>query len=153
MKMNPVDFVAARKRLLEAQVRMLDEAKSTVLRSGDFWSAGQFSRFNRCNREQLNDWQRNGQIFAIENEGEVYWPIYAFSQGEACPSKTMTTVLKIFGNTKSGWNLAFWFAGLNSFLDDERPQDLLETNPLGVIDAAKDELNGCRMRPLPWRAQ
>jgi hypothetical protein len=36
--------------------------------------------------------------------------------------------------------LAFWFAGLNSFLDDERPQDVLATDPESAIAAAKDEM-------------
>jgi hypothetical protein len=36
--------------------------------------------------------------------------------------------------------LAFWFAGLNSFLDDERPQDVLASDPESAIAAAKDEM-------------
>ena len=36
--------------------------------------------------------------------------------------------------------LAFWFSALNSFLDDERPQDVLATDPERVIAAAKDEM-------------
>jgi hypothetical protein len=52
----------------------------------------------------------------------------------------MADILKIFGDVKDGWGLAFWFAGLNSFLDDERPQDVLATDPERVIAAAKDEM-------------
>lgn len=52
----------------------------------------------------------------------------------------MAEILKIFGDAKDGWGLAFWFAGLNSFLDDERPQDVLATDPEQVIAAAKDEM-------------
>jgi hypothetical protein len=37
----------------------------------------------------------------------------------------MAEILRIFGDAKDGWGLAFWFAALNSFLDDERPQDVL----------------------------
>jgi hypothetical protein len=38
--------------------------------------------------------------------------------------------------------LAFWFAALNSFRDDERPQDALVIDPDRVIAAAKDEMAG-----------
>jgi hypothetical protein len=37
---------------------------------------------------------------------------------------------------------AFWFAGLSSYLDDRRPQDLLASDPDLVIAAAKDEVEG-----------
>jgi hypothetical protein len=43
---------------------------------------------------------------------------------------------------RSGWSIAFWFAGLNSFLDDGRPQDLLASKPEMVIAAARDEMEG-----------
>jgi hypothetical protein len=52
----------------------------------------------------------------------------------------MAEILNIFGDAKDGWGLAFWFAGLNSFLEDGRPQDVLATDPEQVIVAAKDEL-------------
>jgi hypothetical protein len=51
-------------------------------------------------------------------------------------------ILRVFGDTKDSWGLAFWFAGLNSFLDDQRPQDLLAADPERVIAAAKDEVEG-----------
>jgi hypothetical protein len=51
----------------------------------------------------------------------------------------MAEILKIFGEGKDGWGLAFWFAAVNSFLDDERPQDVLATAPERVIAAATDE--------------
>jgi len=52
----------------------------------------------------------------------------------------MAQILKIFGDAKEGWCLAFWFAALNSFLDDGRPQDVLAIDPERVIAAAKDEV-------------
>jgi hypothetical protein len=52
----------------------------------------------------------------------------------------MAEILKIFRAAKDGWSLAFWFAAVNSFLDDERPQDVLATDPDRVIAAANDEV-------------
>ncbi len=51
------------------------------------------------------------------------------------PRREMGEILDVFGDAKDGWGLAFWFAGLNSFLDDERPQDVMATDPERVIAA------------------
>jgi hypothetical protein len=45
---------------------------------------------------------------------------------------------------RSSWSIGFWFDGLNSFLDDRRPQDLLASKPEMVIAAARDEMEGLR---------
>jgi hypothetical protein len=37
--------------------------------------------------------------------------------------------------------MASWFIGLNSFLDDQRPADLLASEPEWVIEAAQDEVS------------
>ncbi len=140
--MNLSDLVGARKKAVEVQARMRAEARSIVLRDGCFLPTAQLSQIVGCSRAQLDDWQREGKIFSIKNDGEVYWPIYAFAQGEAQPGQAMETVLKIFGNTRSGWNLAFWFAAGNSYLDDVRPQDVLNVDPLSVVDATKEEIEG-----------
>ncbi|HUA97885.1 MAG TPA: hypothetical protein VMA34_06130 [Terracidiphilus sp.] len=46
----------------------------------------------------------------------------------------------IFGNAKDGWGPASWFAGLNSFLDDKRPQDVPACDLEGAIAAAREEM-------------
>ena len=135
---NPVD---ARKRAVEIQTRMLAEARSVVLREGGFLSTAQLSQIVGCGRAQLDSWQYEGKIFSIESDGEAYWPFYAFPEGQAQPGQAIEAVLKIFGNTKNGWNLAFWFAAGNSFLDDARPQDMLNVDPLGVVGAANEDID------------
>ena len=133
---------ATRASLIEEQARMLVDAKSAVLNSGDFVPTARLLQVAGCSRPQLDNWQRDGEIFAIEDGGEIYWPVYAFAHGQTHPSSAMAMVLKVFGNKKSGWSLALWFVGLNSFLNDKRPQDVLATNPRRVIDAAKDHIDG-----------
>ena len=58
------------------------------------------------------------------------------------PRKQIAEILRIFGEAKNGWGLAFWFAAVNSFPDDQRPQDVLAVDPDRVIAAAKDEVAG-----------
>jgi hypothetical protein len=130
-----------------AEARMMVEAKSTILRSGDFVPAGDIAKMagysSKNPSAQPNKWKRDGAIFAFQHKGIDYFPLYALNPVESYrPYKTLADVLKIFGESKSGWGVAFWFAGLNSFLDDQRPQDLLATRPDLVIAAAQDEADG-----------
>ena len=130
-----------------AEARMMVDARSTILRSGDFLPAGDIAKragYSPKNPSaQPNKWKRGGAIFAFQHKGIDYFPRYALDPVESYrPYKTLADVLKIFGETKSGWGAAFWFAGLNSFLDDQRPQDLLATRPDLVIAAAQDEVDG-----------
>jgi len=130
-----------------AQARMLIDAKSTILKSGDFIPAGEVSKlagYSQTNPSvQPNKWKRNRAIFAIELKGDDFFPLYALDPNDNYrPRKEVAEILSIFGDSKDGWGLAFWFAGLNSFLDDERPQDLLTVAPEQVLAAARDEIAG-----------
>jgi len=132
-----------------AQARMMVDAKSTILESGDFLPATEIASLAGYSAKnpsaQPNKWKKDGAIFAIQHKGNDYFPMYALDAEENYrPYKALAEVLRIFGETKTGWGIAFWFAGLNSFLDDRRPQDLLESEPDLVIAAAKDEVAGIR---------
>lgn len=126
------------------QARMLIEAKTAILNSGDFLPATEVARlagFSASNLSvQPNKWKRNREIFAIQHGRDDYLPLYGLDSGDHRPRKEMAEILNVFGDAKDGWGLAFWFAGLNSFLDDERPQDVLATDPDRVIAAARDEM-------------
>ncbi|HCT60919.1 hypothetical protein [Acidobacterium sp.] len=130
-----------------AQARMLVDAKATILRSGDFLPAGEIAKLagysDKNPSAQPNKWKKDGTIFAIRHKGVDYFPLYALDPDENYrPYKAVAKVLHVLGAAKTGWETAFWFAGLNSFLDDRRPQDLLASDPDNVIAAAKDEVEG-----------
>jgi hypothetical protein len=130
-----------------AQARMMVDAKSAILNSGDLLPAGEIAKLAGYSANnpsaQPNKWKRDGAIFAIHHKGTDYFPIYALNPDENYrPYKAVADILRVFGDTKGSWGLAFWFAGLNSFLDDQRPQDLLAADPERVIAAAKDEVEG-----------
>ena len=57
--------------------------------------------------------------------GRIIFRCNGLNPGDHRPRKKNPQILKIFGNAKGGWSLAFWFAALNSFLDGERPQNVL----------------------------
>jgi hypothetical protein len=131
------------------QARTLIEAKTAILNSGDFLPATEVAKlagFSSTNLSvQPNEWKRNREIFVIQHGRQDYLPLYGLDPGCHRPRKEMAKILKVFGDAKDGWGLAFWFAGLNSFLDDERPQDVLATDPECVTAAAKDEMAELRL--------
>jgi hypothetical protein len=91
---------------------------------------------------ELDRWKIEGRIFSVEHEGAEYFPSFAIDPGAAFqPYPAVAEVSRIFDaiGWKSPLGLASWFVGLNSFLDDRRPMDLLAENPEWVIDAARDE--------------
>ena len=126
------------------QARMLIEAKTAILNSEDFLPATEVAKlagFSASNLSvQPNKWKRNREIFAIQHGRDDFLPLYGLDPVDHRPRKEMAEILNVFGDAKDGWGLAFWFAGLNSFLDDERPQDVLVTDPGRVIAAARDEM-------------
>jgi len=128
------------------QARMMIDAKTDILNSGDFLPASALAKlagFSAINPSvQPNKWKRNRDIFAIQHGRDDYFPLYALNPDDHRPRKQMAEILRIFGDAKDGWSLAFWFAALNSFLNDERPQDVLAVDPDRVIAAAKDEVAG-----------
>jgi len=129
------------------QARMMADAKAKILQSGDFLPAGEIAKLAGYSEKnpsaQPNKWKKDGVIFAIQHKGVDYFPLYALDPDENYrPYKAIAEILRVFGETKTGWGTAFWFAGLNSFLDDRRPQDLLASDPALVIAAAKDEVEG-----------
>lgn len=54
--------------------------------------------------------------------------------------QSVAEIIKCFGDKKTGWGLAYWFEGINSFLDDRKPKDLLAIDSKNVIAAARDDL-------------
>jgi hypothetical protein len=128
------------------QARMLIDARTAILNSGDFVPASEVAKiagFSATNPSvQPNKWKRNRDIFAIQHGRDDLFPLYALNPDDHRPRRQMAEILHIFGDAKDSWGLAFWFASLNSFLDDERPQDVLAVDPDRVIAAAKDEMAG-----------
>ena len=126
------------------QARMLIEAKTSILKQRGF-SSGHGSRedcriqFDQPERSAEQVEAKPGDLCDPARPGD-YLPLYGLDPGDHRPRKEMAEILNVFGDVKDGWGLAFWFAGLNSFLDDERPQDVLASDPKLVIAAAKDEM-------------
>ncbi len=136
------DIALSEAAVIEAQ--MVAEAKTEVLRSGSFVTTAKIAELAGYSAKnpsaQPHKWKKDGSIFAIHHKGTDYYPLYALNADDNYrPYKALAEIIKVLGEKKSGWALAYWFEGVNSFLDDRKPKDLLATDPKSVIAAACDE--------------
>ena len=139
------DMAPSRATLVQA--KMQAEARSQILKSGDYIGAAEVAKLAGYSDNnpyaQPSKWKRDRTIFVVEHKGADYFPVFGLDPEKRYrPLPALAGVLEVFGGKRSAWGVAFWFAALNSFLDDRRPQDLLATEPDLVMAAARDEMDG-----------
>ena len=133
--------------ILVREARMIASARQAVIKGTQWLTAEQLSTlagFSSTNPSaQPNKWKAKRMIFAINNKGTDYFPVYALDPDKNHrPLKILANILEIFSEKKDGWGAAYWFASVNGFLGGKRPQDILHSNPEAVLAAAKDEVTG-----------
>lgn len=92
-------------------------------------------------RVDLEQWKAGDRVFSTEHEGIEYFPPFALDPGAGYrPYPAVAAVLRILRELRceGSWGPAGWFVGVNSFLDDQRPMDLLAEDPEWMIEAARD---------------
>ena len=124
---------------------MTADARSAILKTSDYLNAAQVVEMAGFSKTipsaQPSSWKQDGMIFAVNQCGVDLFPGYALDPTkEYRPYKLVSEVIKVFGNRKDGWGLAYWFASVNSLLGGARPQDLIEQAPEKVLAAARDAL-------------
>jgi hypothetical protein len=129
------------------EARMQAAAKTHILQSGDFLQAAEISRLGGYSEKnpsaQPHRWKSKGMIFAISHKGVDYYPLYALNpDNNYRPYPVMADILHVLQASKDAWGIAYWFASVNGYLDNQRPQDLLKRNPELVVEAAKEEAAG-----------
>ncbi|ANF25778.1 hypothetical protein [Stutzerimonas stutzeri] len=129
------------------EASMLARAKKAVLQSGDWLSATEVYALSAINvgvaDSECETWKDEGRIFAIRYDCTTFFPSYALDVDAGyLPYPIIASVLQAFGAKRSGWELAYWFASVNSFLGGLRPQDLIASAPERVLAAAHNELAG-----------
>lgn len=80
-----------------------------------------------------------GRLFAITVEGRELVPRWAIAGGAPLPA--LAAVLCVLHPHRDGWGVAYWFASINSMLDNRPPLDVLRTDPAAVLLAAQAEIN------------
>lgn len=87
--------------------------------------------------EPASRWKREGRIFAVQDRGVDLFPQFQFQDGE--PLKVISKILAALPEDMSAWQVAFWFASGNGWLDRDAPQDKLKDESAVVVAAV--ELN------------
>lgn len=143
--MNPDANTIERSQAILAA--MEDEIRRVVL--GEMRPAGQLATLaGRATNEIQSDldlWVADGRILSVRHEDVDYFALFALNPAEGYrPYPAVAEAIGILShvlNRENPWGLASWFVGLNSFLDGQRPADLLASDPQWVIEAAQDEMN------------
>ncbi len=77
------------------------------------------------------------QVFTFEWRDSFWIPMFQFDQRDLSVKKGSRQVLAELASVFDGWTLAAWFAQPNSWLNDRRPVDLLDSHPASVLAAAR----------------
>jgi hypothetical protein len=147
-----IEFMTAqlvRPTTLETQMaHRLALRRARILNEFGFVTAEQLADENQSrskNRHALADnWKKRRQVIAVSHRDESgrareVFPLFQFDNFQ--PIKTIQPILEIFGDHKTAWKIALWFASNNAWLPDQaRPLDLLETDPAAVLLAAQREV-------------
>lgn len=86
------------------------------------------------------EWRVERRLFALRPSARHLYPLYAFTPAWM-PEPGLEKVLVAL-TSLSEWRIASWFESTNSYLDGERPRDLLASRPDAVIQAAWRHLEG-----------
>jgi hypothetical protein len=97
-------------------------------------------------RDDLERWTSEGRMLSVQHEGVVYFALFALNPADLyrpCPAvaDAVRILSEVLDRERNSWGIASWFLGVNSFLDDQRPADLLGTDPEWVTEAAQDEVD------------
>ncbi len=95
-------------------------------------------------RRDLELWTSEGRMLSVQHEGVAYFSLFALNPADLYrPYPAVADAVRILAEVlhQNSWAIASWFVGLNSFLDDQRPADLLASDPGWVIEAAQDEVD------------
>lgn len=84
--------------------------------------------------EPASRWKREQRVFAIRYDGKDLFPAFQFADGSPLP--IIKKILKALPEDLTTWQVAFWFASGNGWLDGDAPQECLKDES-GVVFAAE----------------
>ena len=90
------------------------------------------------NRAALaQSWRKQGKVFAVPLANSHRFPLFQFAEtGEPKPAIAQA-LAPLQSAGFEGWQVALWFAGALASLGNQRPVDLIDTQPGRVIEAAE----------------
>ncbi len=130
---------------MTTESQMIARAKQKVMNGTPWYTAPELAVLSGVTltdlEVQLRLWKEKKDILSVVHERVELFPAYAFTD-KLQPFDELKAILMLFDGKKNDWGTAYWFAGANGYLDGQRPQDVLQTDPDSVLLAAEDELAG-----------
>ena len=80
-----------------------------------------------------------GAVFGFEWRGAFWLPMFQFEPHDLSVKPAPRQVVAELTDEFDGWALAVWFAQPNSWLQDRRPVDLLDSRLSQVLEAARTD--------------
>ena len=75
--------------------------------------------------EPASRWKRNRRIFGVPVGNQDRYPAFQFAEGR--PRREIARILSVLPADMSPWQIAFWFASSNRWIeDDNAPQEALQ---------------------------
>ena len=78
-----------------------------------------------------------GEIFGFPWRGRLWMPMFQFAPDDLTVRPGPRRVRQMLPSSWTEWALASWFAAPNHLLDDQRPADVLESNLVATMGAAR----------------
>ena len=78
-------------------------------------------------------------VFAFDWRGSLWLPMFQFQQPGMFVKPPSRKVLSELAGVFDGWSLAVWYLQPNTWLDNRRPVDMLDTHPAAVLAAARGD--------------
>ncbi|MDC9593995.1 hypothetical protein [Xenorhabdus sp. IM139775] len=123
----------------------IEMLKNSILAESNWLPAYELSQgagFSLLNPSATpNRWKQAKKIFAVSVKGKDLYPQYALDEG-GLPLPVLKDIIEIFEGKKTSWGMAIWFNTPNSWLDKEKPKDVLLSRPDEVLNAARQEAEG-----------
>ena len=96
----------------------------------------------RNRSEPASRWKRHGRIFGVPVGNQDRYPAFQFAEGR--PRPEIARILTMLPADMSPWQIAFWFASGNGWIEDDKaPQDALHDMDhvlAAAADLASDEV-------------
>lgn len=88
-----------------------------------------------ANRSALaSGWKADGRVFAVPHRGVDRFPAFQFADGR--PRAVVASILEALPEGMTPWQIAFWFASGNGWLEDAAPADRMDDAD-AVLQAAR----------------
>ena len=120
----------------------MEQAKQLIRASRDFVSESSLRSASSPLWDDLQQVQEQGGIFALDFDGEIRYPRYAFLDDPRRGINPGFAAILLQLRDKDAWQKAFWFESPNGYLSGQSPKSQLRFRSADVLRAARFESEG-----------